>query len=98
MLTGIEWIIHQLVQEMTGNAVDRARDMDSVARWEEWDDELVQGVDKVLLDPPTTKKRGEGGRNCQPLNQKEVESQRWESAVLKNQWLNFSMYAKWMSE
>ena len=70
VLTGIEWIVHQLVQDMTGNAVDRAWDMDSVARWEEWDDEPVQGVDKVLLDPPTTKKRVEGGPKLPTLKPK----------------------------
>ena len=36
VLTGTDWMIYQLVKELTGGAVDRAWCLDDVAMWEEW--------------------------------------------------------------
>ena len=46
VLTGLELVAYQLVQELANSAVDKAWDMDYVDKWDEWQAECSGSVDE----------------------------------------------------
>ena len=47
LISGISWVVHQLVKEMANVAVDMAWDCNLAALWEEWEGDVH------LLNPPS---------------------------------------------